>query len=273
VPIAAAVLDRARASFGDALPGLAGALVLLVVGLFLAWLAGRLAARALGAVGLDGLAERAGLLDILERIGLRRSLSRLVGRAIRITLSVVVVIAALSVLGLGALSASLNAAVLFLPKLLVALALVLAGVVVAEWVAHRAGRVSEQMDLAFPAGRMAYVVVLALFVLTALAQVGIPTGILTLILGVLIVAAALTVALAFGLGGREVARQLSAGRYVGDSFELGQTISVGGVRGEIAAFQSAATVLRAEDGGTVRVPNSLLLESIVTVDGEAPQGA
>lgn len=53
------------------------------------------------------------------------------------------------------------------------------------------------------------------------------------------------------------------------SFEVGQTIGLGDVRGEIVALQSAATVLRTEDGRLVRVPNHLLLESMVVVDDPA----
>ena len=91
----------------------------------------------------------------------------------------------------------------------------------------------------------------AIFVLTALAQVGISTQFLTLLVGIVFDAAALTVALAFGLGSCDVARQVSAGRYVSGAFRVGQTITVDGVRGEIVALESAATVVRADDGRTL----------------------
>ena len=270
--LAVSIIERARASLGEALPGLAGALLLLVVGLFLAWLFGRLVARALRALAIDDLAERFGIHDVIERVGLERSLSRLLGRAVRITLSVVVVMAAVSLLGLGALGRTLNEAVLFLPKLFVALALMLAGVIAADLVRARVDRLSDQMALGAPLGRLAQLVVLAIFLLTALAQLSVPTTILAGIIGIALVAAMFTIALAFGLGSREVARELSAGRYVGTSYDVGQTISLDGqVRGEIVALEGAATVLRTDDGRTVRVPNHLLVESIVIVEGAPPR--
>ena len=264
--LAVSILDRARAQLGDALPSLAGALLLLVLGLFLAWLLGRLALRALRAVGLDGVGERFGIHDVIERLGFERSLSRLVARAIRIALSVVVIIASLSLLGLGALGQSLNQAVLFLPKLLVALALVLVGVVVAQFVGERVARLADQLALGGPLPQLAQGAVLALFVLTALAQVSVPTAVLTAVVAVVVVAVTLTLALAFGLGGRDVARQISAGRYVSGAFELGQTITVAGLTGQIVALESAATVLRTPEGRRVRVPNQMLIDSVVTVD-------
>lgn len=263
--IVAGVLDRARDSIGDALPGLMGAIILLVVGLIVAAIAGSLVRRAVFAVGLDDAGERYGAHDALAGVGLPRSLSALLGRAVRIGLTVVVVVSAVSMLGLGTLSESLNEVVLFLPKLFVAFALVLVGFVLAQFVDDWVRRATDQMSLSGPLPQLAQGAVFALFVLTALAQLGIPTSILTAIVGVLLLAGALTVALAFGLGGRDVARQMSAGRYVRGAFRVGQRITAGAVTGEIVALEGAATLVRTESGDTVRVPNQLLIDSIVTV--------
>jgi small-conductance mechanosensitive channel len=271
VTLAATIIDRAEETLGESLPRIGGALLLLVLGLVAAWLLGRLTTSALRAVEIDSLAERFGVHDVFERVGLERSLARLLGRVVRVMVAIVVVIAAVTLVGLGALSTSLNEAVLFLPKLLVALALVLIGVIVAEFVRDRIDLVADQMALGVPLGRAVQAVVLALFVLTGLALLGIPTEILTAMIGVVILAAALTLSLAFGLGSRDVARQLSAGRYVGAAFAIGQTISIDDVSGEIVALETAATVLRTADGRIVRVPNHLLLESIVTV--QRPEGS
>jgi len=80
-----------------------------------------------------------------------------------------------------------------------------------------------------------------------------------------------TVALAFGLGGRDVARELSAGRFLRTAYSEGQVISVGEVRGEIVAMETAMTVLRTSAGETVRVPNNMLLNSVVRVHGADAQ--
>lgn len=262
----AEILDRAAATLGEALPRIGGAVLLLVLGLVVARLAGRLARRALEALGADTLADRFGVHEVLARVGIERPLSRLAGRIVRVVLTLVVIFAAVSLLGLGALSASLNAVVLFLPRLLVALALVVVGAVVSQLVGDWVDRLARQMGLEGPIGRIAQVAVFIVFLLTAVAQVGVSTEFLTLLVAIVFVAAALTVSLAFGLGSRDVARQVSAGRYVGGSYRIGQTIAVDGVRGEIVALESAATVLRSDEGATLRVPNHLLLESVVSVD-------
>jgi small-conductance mechanosensitive channel len=266
----ASILREAGDTLGGFLPRLGGAIVLVVVGFLVARLLSAALRKALEKVDLDALAERWGVHDALERVGLERSLTRALANALRIALRVVVLFAALSLLGLQFLSQSLNAAVLFLPNLLIAAALVLAGIVLGGIARERVDRTAYQMDLPVPLGAVAQAGIIAVFGITAAAQLHIPTNILALLLAIVVGGIALMLAIAFGLGGREVARALSASRYVRGSLSVGQTISVGDVRGEITAIEPAATVLRTSDGDEVRVPNHLLVETMVRVHADAP---
>jgi hypothetical protein len=262
----ATVLDRAGDTLGEFLPQLAGAFALLVIGLLVAALVGRMVRRALIAARVDELSERWGVQETLNRVGLHSSLATITGAAVRLVISVMVVFAAVALLGLAPLGQSLNEAVLFLPNVLTALALLLAGLVLAGVVRERVDRFTYQMDFPVPLGQLASIATLALFAIMAAAQVGVSAGVLVLVIAIVLGAVAATFALAFGLGGREVARALNAGRFVRNAFAVGQTIEVGDLRGQIVSIDPDATVLRA-DGGTVRVPNHLLLESVVRVEG------
>ena len=269
--LAAAVLDRAGETIGEALPRLGGALLLIVIGIPIASLAARFVRRLLLAANLDDLGERSRVHEGLSRLGLERSLSRVIARGVRIVLIVVVVAAAISLLGFAALSAALNAAVLFVPKLFVAVALVIAGIVLAEFLRNRLEPFADQMAVAAPIGQITQVVVLALFVLTGLALLGVPTEILMALVVLVVAAGVFSVALAFGLGSREIAREISAGRSVAGTFRVGERITVGGITGVIAALEPVSIVLRDGDGTSIRVPNHLLLESVVRVHGSAPE--
>jgi small-conductance mechanosensitive channel len=263
------IIESASDSLGSFLPRLVGALVLLVVGLIVVALLRRMLAKVLRAVGLDAAGERWGAADVLERFGLGRSLVSVLAGAVRIGLIVVVVFAALSLLGLAFLSASLNAAILYLPRVLLAFLLLLAGMVVSEFVRRQVDHLATQMDIPGPLGGLAQAVVLAVFVVTALAQVGVPTQILLVLVAVLLAAAALTLALAFGIGGREMAREVSARRYVEGAFTVGQEITVAEVRGKIAAIEATGTVLETTAGERVRVPNSRLIAGVVHLHDSA----
>jgi small-conductance mechanosensitive channel len=269
--ILATILDRAGDSLGGYLPRVGGAILLLLAGLLVAAVIRRILVRLLRAARLDEIGERWGVHDVLEGIGLGRSLAELVARAVRIAIVFLVVFAALSLLGLEFLSDSLNGVILFLPRVFVALALLVAGVVLGQVVRRQLDRLAHQMDIPGPVGMLGEAVVIGVFVVTALAQLGIPTQVLLLLAAILLGAVALTLALAFGIGGREMAREVSARRYVEGSFEVGDEVSVGGARGRIAAIESTGTVLETSGGDRVRIPNSQLVASIVTLHGEAPE--
>jgi small-conductance mechanosensitive channel len=268
--LAASILDRAGETIGEALPRLAAAVLLVVIGIPVAMLVARFVRRLLLAANVDDLGERLGVHNGLSRLGLERSLSGVVGRGVRIALIVVIVVAAISLLGFGALAATLNEVVLFVPKLLVAVALVIAGVVVGDFLRRRVDQLTGQMAVGAPFGQMTEAVVVALFALTALALLGVPTTILLALVALVIAAGVLSVALAFGLGGREVAREVSAGRSIAGVFRVGERITVGGVTGEITALESVSTVLRDDGGTSVRIPNHLLVEAVVRVHGAPP---
>lgn len=269
--IASTVLNRAEETFGAFLPRLGAAIALVILGYLIAWLAARIISKMLNTLGFDGLAGRVGVSRELARIGLP-SASRAVAAAVRIAIVVVATIAAVSSLGLSALTASLNATILFLPKLLAAGLLLLTGFVLARIVRGRIDRASTRMDLAGPLGVLAETAIIAVFVATALAQLTVPLAILTLIIAILIAAVAFSAALAFGLGSRDSARQIAAGRSLAGSLRVGERITIGDLTGEIETIGSAATLLRTATS-TLRIPNHMLLESVVEVHDQAADGA
>ena len=108
----------------------------------------------------------------------------------------------------------------------------------------------------------------AIFGITAAAQIAISTIVLLILVAIILAGVVATFALAFGLGGREFARAVSAGRYVRSAYQVGQEISLGDVRGRITAIDAASTRLQDASGQSVHVPNHLLLESIVTVHAD-----
>jgi small-conductance mechanosensitive channel len=268
--MSATVIQRAADQLGDFLPRLGGTLLLLIAGLLAATIIGRLVRRALVRVGLDRFADRSGANELLAQSGLGNSLSALIATAVRLTIVVVVTFAALTLLGLAFLSDSLNAGIQFIPRLLAALALVLIGVVVAAFARARLDRTSAQVDFPLAIGPIVQLLIVALFGLCAAAQAGVSVAPLVAIAVVIVGAIGVTLTLAFGLGAREIARSLSSGRYARADFQVGQTIRVGEVRGEILRIDAAATTLRT-GGETIRIPNSILVERIVVVEAADQQ--
>jgi small-conductance mechanosensitive channel len=273
MPFATSVLGQAGQALGAFLPRLLGAIALLLIGLLLTRLVARLLLRALQAAGVDRLAERGGVTSVLQASGLGASLAALIARAVRIFLAIVVVFAALSLLGLQFLSVSLNQAILALPKIFIAACLVLGGAVVAGAARQQTERLTYQLDFPVPTGQIVQIAVLAIFGILAAEEIGISTAVLLIVIAVLLAAVSGTFTLAFGLGSREVARALSAGRYLRHDYRVGQVIGFSDVRGRITRIHSTSTLLDAGGGQLIRIPNHLLIESVVTIYADDPPEA
>ena len=260
-------------SLGDYLPRLFAALALLVVGFIVIGLLARGLRRVLTSRDVDAVAERLGAHDVLGRAGFERSLVRAIVLGVRLFLSLVVLFSALAVLGPALLQEALGVAMLFLPRLLLAIALLLVGAVLGALAKRALERWTFQMGLRGPLDEIGQISVMTVFVIMALSALGVPSELLATFTVILLGGMALTLALAFGGGSRDVMRQVTSGRYVAQSFEIGQVLSVGGVRGRIVAFEATATLLEDSDGRRVRVPNHVLLESVVAIEAPEPPAA
>jgi small-conductance mechanosensitive channel len=149
----------------------------------------------------------------------------------------------------------------WLPRLGVALLVVWLGSMAATVLGHlvKAGLENLQVSSAAMIGRLAYWTVLGLAILMAADQLGVATEIVQRLFFLLVLIAGSGVALAFGLGGRDLAANVAAGRYVDDRFSIGEEIEVGDHRGTIVEVGLASVTISQPDGGLVEIPHAYLL--------------
>ena len=71
-------------------------------------------------------------------------------------------------------------------------------------------------------------------------------------------------ALAMGLGSRDIAQQILSGIYVRELYDVGQTVKVGDLEGQIEEIGTVKTLLMTADGQMVSIANRLLLDQSVS---------
>src|SRR5437879_6038656 len=101
--------------------------VVLVIGYIAARLVGRVVAALSDRIGLPTAAERGGLVESMKRVGISRSVSNILGQIVFWFLMCVFLMAAFNILELQALSDAMQSVVAYIPKLLVATAVVESG--------------------------------------------------------------------------------------------------------------------------------------------------
>jgi hypothetical protein len=206
-------VDRLQSSFAQlfgqlALPLLA-ALVILFAGYLLAKVLEKLTERLLRRIRLNYLLERGGITQAVERSGTHVNPTRVMANLVFWLVMFTVILLAANALGLQSLASVVSKLVNYIPSVIAAIVIVLVGIVLGGFVGGliqaSAGGLHGGRALA-RTGRGG-VILLAVFM--ALQELGIATDIVTTAFAILFGAIALAMALAFGLGNRELAAEVT----------------------------------------------------------------
>jgi small-conductance mechanosensitive channel len=247
------------------LPRLLTALILLLLG----WLLGRMAAALLGRLlarlKFDRLLERSGLDEALTRAGVSVQPSRLVARLFYWLLLLVFVLAAVDALGLQVVAEALRELVGYIPNLIGAVLVVVGGALLARFLGQATQALAAGADLEFHQGlgQTVRFFLLALTFIVAVNQLGLDVSFLGDALAGLLIVVVAALGLAFALGGRDVVRNVLAGFYAKEIYELGQVVQIRDYRGTLEAIGTLKATVATQEG-VVTLPNSLLTSEVVT---------
>jgi hypothetical protein len=193
------------------LPHVVGALAVLLIGWFVAKLVANLVGRVLQRSGLDRRMHQGLGGTMIERAVPRPS--GLIRTIVFWAIMIAVFSLAASVLGIAALTAFVGAVWAYLPNVIAAFLIFLVASALAGGVAAVVDRTMGDTSLGRIAKTAAPVLIMAIATFMILEQLKIATQIVTITYAALLGAIALGSALAFGLGGREVAGEMLRGAY------------------------------------------------------------
>jgi hypothetical protein len=204
--------ERLRYSFEQIyryIPALLGALVILFAGYLIARLLERGTERLLRRIHFNRLLERGGVMQAVERSGTHLNPTRVISSIIFWTAMFVVLLIVATALGLESLANVFSELVSYIPSVFAAILIIVIGIVLGGFVGGLimagAGGLHGGPTLA-RVGK-AGVIVLAVFM--ALQELGIAGEIVTTAFALLFGAIALALGVAFGMGNRELAGQIT----------------------------------------------------------------
>jgi hypothetical protein len=192
------------------LPKLLLALVVVLVGWLLAKAARFAVERALRAINFNVLTERAGTDNFLQQAGMRGDTTTLFGLVGFWVVILAALIIAFNGLGLTYITDLLQRVVLFTPKLLIAMLLVIFGSYCARFVGNAVQNycIDAQIPDADVLSRLVRYLIMTLVVMIALSHLEIGGDIVQRTFLIILAGLMLALALAFGLGGKNWAAAL-----------------------------------------------------------------
>lgn len=202
------ILEPARAflvQIGSFLPRLAVAALVLVGGWLLAKAARFALVKALRALNFHVLTERAGVDGFLQQSGTQKDTTDFVGAIVHWLVILAALVVASNGLGLSHVTDVLTRVLLFLPKVLVALLVVIFGAYFGRFVANSVVAYCRNAGIgdAELLGKIAQGAIMVFVVLIAVDQLDIGGDLVQRTFLILLSGIVLALALAFGIGGRD----------------------------------------------------------------------
>jgi hypothetical protein len=252
-------------SIAAAIPKVAIGIVLIIVGLIFAKLIEAGLRTTLIRVRFDSLMEKAGITKALRRIGLRQQLSLLLPKLAYFMIVFLLAKTASDAFGLIAISDAIGAFFGYLPNILAALLLLILGTTVGQFTGQMVTQAAESAgwESASSLGKLVSALIIFLVGMMAIGQLKIDTEMVRIVTSIVLGAAALGFALAFGLGTWEVVRNIVAGFYARKVLAIGKLLTVAGQSGILSAITPTHAVLSSE-GTEILVANARFLEQTIT---------
>lgn len=244
-------------------------IILSVAILFVGWICAvlvkKIIGKALKALGFDVVSEKVGLRRFLQKGGITRSPSYLIGLGFYWLIIFGAILTVFNAMQFGLTSQLVKQIVAsYAPRIIAALVLLILGVLVAQFAGrfirttfHLAG-----VPFASALGTITHYTIIGLTVIIALERLGVSSSVIMPFLFILFFIVPLMICLVLIIGGREMISSLLAGRFLKKIYAKGEKIQFDSVTGEIDSIDFMTTTIKDIDGEIV-IPNSEMAKKII----------
>ena len=192
------------------IPTFLAAIIVFIIGWFIAEAIGKIVARVLKVLKLNQIFERANWKEALEAAEIKMNISEFIGGICKWILIIVFLSISVEIVGLLQFASVLNRLIGWLPNLIIAVAIFVVAVIVAD-ILNRLIRASVKKIGIRYGGFLGTIVRWAIYIFAGLAvllQLGVTPVIIESIIMGFVGMIALALGLAFGLGGKDAAARL-----------------------------------------------------------------
>ncbi|MDX9715381.1 MAG: hypothetical protein RBT37_08125 [Dissulfurispiraceae bacterium] len=191
------------------IPNFLAAAMILLTGIFLAWLLKLTSLKILASLKIDNFSERVGLDSILHRGGLKNSLSAILSMMASTIVIFTFSVISLRALDIPAVERLLEKLFLYLPNIFVALLIMFLGYIFSNFIGRAVliASVNAGIQIAELISKIVKTAVVLLTATMVLEQLGIGSSTIIVAFAIVFGGIILALAIAFGLGGRDMAAE------------------------------------------------------------------
>jgi small-conductance mechanosensitive channel len=197
-------LQDAIGLFLSYIPQLIGALIILIVGYIVAKVLQAVVGRVLQGIGFDRWMERGGIKQFFDRAETNQTPASILGALVFWFVFIIAITMAADALGIPQVSVILAQLIAYIPQIIAAILILILAALLANFISGIVRGATGSNVLA----SIAQYAIIVYAVFAALTQLGVAVQLTANTFLIVLGAVALAAALAFGIGGRELARDI-----------------------------------------------------------------
>ncbi|OWY24547.1 hypothetical protein C7N43_19550 [Sphingobacteriales bacterium UPWRP_1] len=258
-------------SFMQAMPGILGALFLLISGWFIARLASLLFRKLLNLIKFDAIANRINANEMLGKANISLTPARIVSKFVYWIILLLFFVTATDTLGWTVVSEQISKLIGFLPTLLSGIVLFILGIYIATF--FRDVLAAATSSLGVGGGKIisgfVFYFLMVIVTITALDQIGIDTTIITSNVVLILGAVLLSASISYGFASKQILANLLASFFSRKTFKVGQHIKIDDVEGEILQIDSITLTVQTPTDKVVMPTQELITRRVhITKESE-----
>jgi len=253
-----------------ALPGIFGAFIVIIFGWIIIKITTFVLKRIFRAIKLNRVSENINDAKLFGGADIKIDLPKVIITFVKVLLWLVFIIVASDIMGLSIISTEIANLLRYLPVLLSAMVIFMLGLYLAKMIKEMVVKVFTSIGLGGGKllGNVLFYLIIIFVSITALNQAGIDTQIITNNFTIVLGAFLLAIALALGLGSREVVGDLLRTFYSRKIYEVGDRVKIGKLEGTVMGIDNISMVLKTETGKII-IPIKKVVEKTVVVDEQS----
>ncbi|UCB56455.1 MAG: mechanosensitive ion channel [Candidatus Omnitrophota bacterium] len=246
-------------------PGIAFSLSLILFGWICAVIIRKIITKLLRAFGFDVLSEKTGFKKFLEKGGLKKSPSALIGNIFYWIILLNTLIMAQDALDLKVTSQLIQNIVLYIPNVVVAIIILALGVFISKFAFRFVDRTAHLANIPIHSllGTIARYAVLGFVVIIILEHLNVSRFVMSESLIVIFGVIPLGFFLIFLVSGKEVMSNVINGRLLSHELKKGDIIECDSLSGRVEAVNAVSTKLVSDKNEEIIIPNTELAKKII----------
>lgn len=240
-------------------------IVIILIGWLVAKIASVLLKNVFSRVGIDQIGEKINEIDSIKKLNVEIKLSTVVSKIVYYFIFLFFLVEAAATLGVPAISNMFEMIVAFIPKVIAAAIMILAGLLLAEAIKKFVINLCLSFNIA--SGRLiglgVFFFLVIIVIIAALGQAGINTTLLESSFNIFIAGIILAFSIGYGFASKDILTNIISSFYSKGKYKEGQTIEIKGIKGIIKSIDNTTIIIQNGDTEAVFPLKVLQSETVI----------